>query len=190
MLAESLGEDHPGVKPQGSLFMILLMPTGLEPHVLLGRSRAIRSEGSLRLEMTGGGDSVIGTKQEQLDCLGVYAQALLRKSSWHPGILNCNQLAPGSCESDVAHSLQNFLGLRPSFSFRTEANILSLLFQSNLCILKCPGVSKMQPPHYFPSVFLATFYPPPLASSPPGPNLLLDCLPCSMNPALLGLSES
>lgn len=67
MLAESLGEHQTtaaGVKPQGSLFVILLMPTGLEPRVLLGRSRAIRNEESLRLEMTDRGDCVIGTKQE------------------------------------------------------------------------------------------------------------------------------
>lgn len=67
MLAESLGEDQttaPGVKPQGSLFVILLMPTDQEPRVLLGRSRAVRSEESLRLEITDRGDCVIGTMQE------------------------------------------------------------------------------------------------------------------------------
>lgn len=137
------------------------------------------------------------TGQEQLDCLSVYAQALLREEAWYPGVLNSNQLAPGFCESDVAHSFQNVLvgwggggEGRPSFSFRTEANILSLLFQSNPCIFKCPWVSKMQPPRYYPSVFLATLYPPPLTSSPPGPNHLLDCPLFSLNPALLGLSDS
>lgn len=67
MLAESPGEDQttaPRVKPQGSLCVILLMPTGPEPRVLLGRSSAVRSEESLRLEMTDRGDCVIGTMQE------------------------------------------------------------------------------------------------------------------------------
>ena len=49
------------------------------------------------------------TGQEQLDCLSVYAQALLREEAWYPGVLNSNQLAPGFCESDVAHSFQNVL---------------------------------------------------------------------------------
>lgn len=132
MLAESLGEDQttaPGVKPQRSLLEILLIPTSLEHLVLLGGSRAIRNEERLRLEMTGGGECEIGPKQEQLDCLSVYAQALMRESAWHPGVLNCNQLAPGSCEGDAAYSLQNFLGPRPSFSFRMEANIYLYCFK-------------------------------------------------------------
>lgn len=56
-------------------------------------------------------------------------------------------LVPRGPESGTAHSLQNFLGPRAS-SFRSEANILSLLFQSNPWILKYLLVPKMQPPHY------------------------------------------